>query len=158
EKWTQADYHSLAAFFVRVDYRLVENNRKDKFDKHEFDGEQIVYEAREGEATHPRTKETLRPLFLGAPTPEFAPDADRSQARADGLAAPDNPFFARAQATRVWYPLLGRGVVEPDDDFRASNPPANGPLLDALAADFAGHGFDLRRLVRTIMNSRTYQL
>jgi hypothetical protein len=158
EKWTQADYHSLAAFFVRVDYRVVENNRKDKFDKHEFDGEQIVYEAREGEAAHPRTRETLRPLFLGAPTPEFAPDADRLQALADWVAAPDNPFFARAQANRVWYHLMGRGIVEPDDDFRASNPPANGPLLDALAADFAGHGFDLRRLVRTIMNSRTYQL
>jgi hypothetical protein len=158
ERWTQADYHSLAAFFTRVDYRVVENNRKDKFDQHEFDGEQIVYEAREGGGVHPRTKETLRPLFLGAATPEFAPDADRLQPLADWVAAPDNPFFARAQANRVWFHLLGRGIVEPDDDFRASNPPANGPLLDALAADFAGHDFDLRRLVRTIMNSRTYQL
>ena len=158
EHWTQTDYHSLAAFFVRVDYRIVENNRKDKFDKHEFDGEQIVYESRDGEAKHPRTGETLPPRFLGADTPTFAPDADRLQALADWMAAPDNPFFARAQANRVWRELMGRGIVDPDDDFRASNPPVNGPLLDALAKDFADHHFDLRRLVRTIMNSRTYQL
>jgi hypothetical protein len=158
ERWTQADYHSLSAFFARVDYRIVENNRKDKFDKHEFDGEQIVYEARTGEATHPRTGETLPPRFLGADAPEFGPDADRLQALADWVAAPDNPFFARAQANRVWFHLMGRGVVEPDDDFRASNPPVNGPLLDGLAKDFADGGFELRKLVRTIMNSRTYQL
>jgi uncharacterized protein DUF1549/uncharacterized protein DUF1553 len=158
ERWTQTDYHSLSAFFARVDYRIVENNRKDKFDKHEFDGEQIVYEDRTGEAVHPRTKETLPPRFLGADTPALDPDADRLQALADWVAAPDNPFFARAQANRVWRELMGRGVVDPDDDFRASNPPVNGPLLDALAKDFAEHQFDLRRLVRTIMNSRTYQL
>ena len=158
ERWTQADYYSLAAFFVRVHYRIVENNRNDKFDKHEFDGEQIVYESRSGEAKHPRTGETLRPRFLGADTPDFAPDADRLQALADWVAAPDNPFFARAQANRIWHQLMGRGIVDPDDDFRASNPPVNGPLLDALADDFAGHHFDLRHLVRTIMNSRTYQL
>ena len=158
EHWTQADYHSLSAFFVRVDYRIVENNRKDKFDKHEFDGEQIVYEARTGEAIHPRTGETLPPRFLGVDTPEFAPDADRLQALADWVAAPDNPFFAKAQVNRVWRELMGRGIVDPDDDFRASNPPVNGPLLDALAKDFTDHQFDLRHLVRTIMNSRTYQL
>ncbi len=158
ERWTQADYYGLAAFFVRVDYRIVENHRKDKFDKHEFDGEQIVYESRSGEAKHPRTGETLPPRFLGADTPDFAPDADRLQALADWVAAPDNPFFAKAQANRVWRELMGRGVVDPDDDFRASNPPVNGPLLDALANDFAGRQFDLRHLVRTIMNLRTYQL
>ncbi len=158
EHWTQTDYHSLAAFFVRIDYRIVENNRRDKFDKHEFDGDQIVYESRTGEGVHPRTKETLRPLFPGAETPRFAPDADRLQALADWVAAPDNPFFAQAQVNRVWRELMGRGIVDPDDDFRASNPPVNAALLDALTRDFAGHGFDLRRLVRTIMNSRIYQL
>jgi hypothetical protein len=158
ERWTQTDYHSLAAFFARVDYRIIENNRKDKFDKHEFDGEQVVYQDRMGEAVHPRTGETLPPRFLGADARDLAPDADRLQALADWVAAPDNPFFARAQANRVWRELMGRGIVDPDDDFRASNPPVNGPLLDALAKDFADHRFDLRRLVRTIMNSRTFQL
>jgi hypothetical protein len=158
ERWTQRDYHSLAAFFARVQYRIVENNRRDGFDKHEFDGEQIVWLAREGEVKHPRTGETLRPLFLGAPTPEFDDSADRLRALADWVAGPDNPFFARAQVNRVWYHLLGRGIVDPNDDFRASNPPSNGPLLEALAKDFAEHHFDLRHLVRTIMTSRTYQL
>jgi hypothetical protein len=158
ERWTQNDYHSLAAFFCRVQYRVVENNRRDKFDKHEFDGEQIVWMAREGEVTHPRTGEVLKPHFLGTDTPAFGPGDDRLQALADRVARPDNPFFARAQANRVWSHLLGRGIVEPIDDFRDSNPPANGPLLDALAKDFADHRFDLRHLVRTIMNSRTYQL
>jgi hypothetical protein len=158
ERWTQRDYHSLAAVFARVQYRIVENNRRDGFDKHEFDGEQIVWLAREGEVKHPRTGETLRPLFLGAPTPEFDAGADRLRALADWVAGPDNPFFGRAQVNRVWYYLLGRGIVDPNDDFRASNPPANGPLLEALARDFAEHHFDLRHLVRTIMTSRTYQL
>jgi hypothetical protein len=158
DRWTQRDYHSLAAFFARVQYRIVENARRDKFDKHEFDGEQVVWMAREGEVIHPRTGETLRPLFLGAATPEFDPAADRLRGLADWVAAPDNPFFARAQVNRVWYHLLGRGLVDPNDDFRASNPPVNGPLLEALTQDFVAHRFDLRYLVRTIMNSRTYQL
>jgi hypothetical protein len=158
ERWTQNDYHSLAAFFCRVDYRIVENNRKDRLDLHEFDGEQIIYQDRQGEVTHPRTHEVLKPHFLGADTPDFAPDADRLEALADWIARPDNPFFARAQVNRVWAHLLGRGIVDPIDDFRASNPPVNEPLLDFLSRDFVKHRFDLKHLVRTIMNSRTYQL
>ena len=158
DQWTQQDYHQLAAFFSRVDYRIVENKRKDKLDSHEFDGEQIVYMARSGELLHPLTKEPLKPKFLGATTPAFAEEDDRLRALADWIARPDNPFFARAQANRIWHHLLGHGLVDPNDDFRASNPPSNPPLLDELANDFAGHHFDLRQLVRTIMNSRTYQL
>ena len=158
DHWTQNDYHGLAAFFARVQYRILENNKRDRLDTHEFDGEQIVWFDRESELKHPKTGENVRPLFLGAPTPALAADADRLQALADWVARPDNPFFARAQVNRVWYHLLGRGIVEPNDDFRASNPPANGPLLDALAQDFAAHRFDLKHLIRTILNSRTYQL
>jgi hypothetical protein len=158
DRWTQDDYHSLAAFFARVQYRIVENNRRDKFDKHEFDGEQVVYFDRDGEWHHPRTGAVMRPRFLGGQAPKLGEDADRLQALADWVASPDNPFFAHTQVNRVWYHLLGRGIVDPDDDFRATNPPVNGPLLDALSADFVAHHFDLRHLVRTIMNSRTYQL
>jgi hypothetical protein len=156
--WSQNDYHSLAAFFARVDYRIVENNRKDKLDAHEFDGEQIVFMTREGETKHPRTGAVMRPRFLATATPKLSNDADRLQTLADWVARPDNPFFARTQVNRVWHHLLGKGIVDPNDDFRASNPPANGPLLDALTKDFVAHEFDLRHLVRTIMNSRTYQL
>lgn len=158
DQWTQNDYHSLAAFFARVDYRILENNRTDKLDTHEFDGEQIVLMAREGDVKHPRSGDVLRPLFLGAATPQLGNSADRLQLLADWVARPENPFFARTQVNRIWYHLLGKGLVEPNDDFRASNPPANGPLLAALAADFVKHEFDLRHTVRTILTSRTYQL
>jgi len=84
--------------------------------------------------------------------------ADRLQALADWIASPQNPFFARTQLNRVWHHLLGKGLVDPNDDFRASNPPVNGPLLRALEKDFIAHQFDLRHLIRTIANSKTYQL
>ena len=158
DQWTQNDYHSLAAFFPRVQYRIVENNRRDRFDLHEFDGEQIVWLAREGELSDPRTGSPLRPRLLGGPPRDLAPDGDRLAVLADWVARPDNPFFARTQVNRVWYHLMGRGIVEPIDDFRPTNPPGNAELLDALTADFIAHRFDLRHLVRTIMNSRTYQL
>jgi Protein of unknown function (DUF1553)/Protein of unknown function (DUF1549) len=165
EAITQDDYHQFAAFFGRIDYRVVENNRKDKFDKHEFDGEQIVYLARDGGLKHPRSKEMLTPRLLGAPVSREE-EALRSGARsddplqtlADWVADPGNPYFARAQANRVWFHLMGRGLVEPNDDFRASNPPVNAPLLDELARHLRDSGFDLRALVRLIMTSRTYQL
>ena len=158
DRWKQNDYHDFAAFFARVQYRVLENNRRDRLDKHEFDGEQIVYQDRETELNHPRTKEPLRPRFLGTGEPLADPNADRLDALADWVARKDNPFFARAQANRVWLHLMGRGLVDPNDDFRATNPPVNPPLLDALTRDFVAHDFDLRHLVRTILNSRTYQL
>ncbi len=158
DRWTQNDYHSLAAFFPRIQYRIVENNRKDRLDKHEFDGEQIVWLDREGEVKHPRTGAVVAPRFLGAATPAIPASADRLQILADWIAAPDNPLFARTQVNRIWYHLLGQGIVDPPDDFRASNPPVNGPLLEALSRDFAAHRFSLRHAVRLILNSRTYQL
>jgi hypothetical protein len=158
DRWTQDDYYSLAAFFPRVQYRIIENRRRDQLDLHEFDGEQVVWLAREGEVKHPRTGRVMRPRVPGGPDGEVDAGGDRLQALADWVARPDNPFFARTQVNRVWYHLLGRGLVDPDDDFRASNPPVNGPLLEALAADFVAHRFDLRHLVRTVLNSRTYQL
>ncbi|MHB1424119.1 MAG: DUF1549 and DUF1553 domain-containing protein [Gemmataceae bacterium] len=158
DRWTQTDYHSFAAFFGRVRYRIVENNRRDGFDSHEFVGEQIVWMDRGGEIKHPSSGEVLRPLFLGAETPAFATGADRLLALADWVADPKNPFFARAQVNRVWHHLFGRGIVEPNDDFRASNPPVNAPLLDALAKDFAVQRCNPRSLLRVILNSRTYQL
>src|SRR5262249_18496283 len=122
----------------------------------EFDGEQVVYQDRTSELLHPVTREPLAPRFLGGELLEG--NGDRLRALADWVARPDNPFFARAQVNRVWHHLMGRGLVDPNDDFRASNPPVNGPLLDALAKDFVAHDFDLRHLVRTIMTSRAYQL
>jgi hypothetical protein len=158
DRWTQGDYYRWAGFFARVQYKIVENLRRDINDGHEFDGEQIVWMADEGEVKDPRTSEAMEPCFLGEPAPALPADRDRLEELAAWITAPENPFFARAQANRIWHHLLGRGIVDPIDDFRATNPPSNAPLLDALAADFVAGGFDLRRLVRVIMNSRTYQL
>lgn len=158
DQWTQKDYYSLSAFFARIQYKIMENNRRDRLDTHEFDGEQVIWEANKGEVERPRTHEAMPPRFLGDSTSKLAGEADRLEALAEWVARPDNPFFPRTQVNRVWYHLMGRGIVEPNDDFRASNPPSNGPLLEALAHDFVAHRFDLRYLVRTIMNSRTYQL
>lgn len=158
DSWTQNDYYQFSAFFARVQYRIVENRRLDRLDKHEFVGEQIVYQDRDGEVNHPKTGAVMRPRVLGDSTREIPDNADRLQALGDWVARPDNPFFARTQVNRIWFHLFGKGIVEPNDDFRASNPPINPPLMDALIQDFIAHQFDLRHLVRTIMNSTTYQL
>lgn len=156
EQWTQDDYHSFAAFFARVQYRILENNRSDRLDLHEFNGEQIVYQDRTSELKHPRTGATVAPRLLGAAAARRG--ADRLQVLADWVADPKNPYFARAQANRVWFHLLGRGLVDPLDDFRATNPALSEPLLEALARDFAASRFDLRHLVRRVLTSRAYQL
>jgi hypothetical protein len=157
-RWTQNDYHELAAFFARVQYKILANRRPDELDKYEFNGEQIVFVDDKSEVKHPVTGAVLQPRFLGGTVFEPSANIDRLQALADWVARSDNPYFARTQANRVWSYLLGRGIVDPNDDFRESNPPANGPLLDALAGDFAAHQFDLKHLIRNIMNSWTYQL
>src|SRR5207253_556489 len=85
-------------------------------------------------------------------------DADRLVALADWVARLENPYFSRTQANRIWSHLMGRGLVDPVDDFRATNPPSHPELLDELARELARSNFDLRALVRTIVNSRSYQL
>lgn len=155
---TQNDYHQLAAFFPRVEYQLIDNTRKDKLDKHEFIGEQIVYMKPSGEVKHPVSGEELKPKFLGERVPTLTAKDDRLMLLAAWTADPANPYFARTQANRIWYWLMGKGIVDPEDDFRQSNPPVNGPLLEALAKDLADHQFDQKHLIRAIMNSRTYQV
>jgi hypothetical protein len=159
DRWTQGDYYSWAGLFARVDYKILENRRTDRNDSHEFDGEQIVWMNREGEVTNPTTGEPAPPRFLGTcPSNSLGePTADRLESLAAWITEPSNPFFAKAQVNRIWYHLLGRGIVDPIDDFRATNPPINPPLLDALARELVTSGYDLRHVIRLIMNSRTYQ-
>lgn len=155
--WTQDDYHEFAATFATIDYRINENNRRDKFDKHEFDGEQIVFMNRDKQLKHPRSGVAMLPRLLGKAESITATE-DPLDRLADSLRDAKNPFFAKAQVNRVWYHLFGRGLVEPNDDLRLSNPPVNEPLLNELVTQFRGNGFRLKPLVKFIMTSQVYQL
>jgi hypothetical protein len=157
DRWTQDDYYSWAALFARIDYKIVDNKRLDDLDKNEFVGEQIVLVKDEGEVNDPRTGQKAPPRFLGERR-GLAADADRLAELADWLTSPANQSFAKAQVNRIWYHLMGRGLVEPVDDFRETNLASHPDLLDALAADLVANGFDVRHVMRRIMNSRTYQL
>jgi hypothetical protein len=157
DRWTQDDYYGWADVFARVDYKVLENRRTDDNDKHEFVGEQVVYETREGDVKDPRGDRSVKPRLLGA-AKALPDDASRLDALAAWVTSPDNPFFARAQVNRIWFHLMGRGIVDPVDDFRPTNPPSHPELLEALAKDFVDHRFDVKHLIRTIMTSRTYGL
>ncbi len=158
DRWTQDDYYDWQRVFARIGYKVLENRRRDTVDGHEFKGEQIVYVTASGEVKNPRTGSSAKPRFLGELKNCDAGNQDELTALANWITSPTNPFFAKAQANRIWYHLFGRGIVEPLDDFRASNPPSHPELLEALASDLVNHGFDMRQLIRVIMNSRTYQL
>jgi hypothetical protein len=118
----------------------------------------VVYLARQGEVQHPLTKKNLEPTAFGAKAPPMTPDDDRRTHLAQWLTAPENPYFAKSTVNRVWYHLLGTGLVEPVDDFRDSNPASHPELLDALAQEFVKSGYRFKPVLRMILNSRTYQL
>jgi Protein of unknown function (DUF1549)/Protein of unknown function (DUF1553) len=153
--WTQDDYHRFAATFARIGYRVPSNARRDDLDKHEFVGEQFVTALGSGELSHPRGG-SAKPKFLG--TTDDGPEGDRLTAFADWVASDANPFFAKSQANRVWLHLMGRGLVDPNDDFRTSNPPTNPELLQHLTTSFMKSGYRLKPLIREIVTSQTYQL
>ncbi|MFO0967618.1 MAG: DUF1549 and DUF1553 domain-containing protein [Gemmataceae bacterium] len=157
DRWTQDDYYGLSAFFSRVKTRMSDNKRKDKLDKHELVGEMIVYMDREGETPHPLLKGPAPLRLPGSPAPSLATDADRLPPLATWVTGKENPFFARVMANRVWYHLMGRGLVDPPDDFRESNPASNEPLLADLARTLSDSGFSQKKLIRTILLSRAYQ-
>ncbi len=146
ERWTQDDYYGFAAFFSRI-----------KRKPGTMPEDEVVYGADSGEVRQPRTGKTMKPKALGGPTFDDTAASDRRRSLAEWLTGPGNPFFAKSLANRVWYHLMGRGIVEPVDDFRDSNPASNDELLDGLTADFVKSGYDLKALVRSILVSRTYQ-
>jgi len=151
ERWTQNQYYEMAAFFSAVGLRP----------GYEV-GEEILFDQRQDfDMKHPKDGRVMNPKFIlpatfsgGAKVPT---DVRRRTAYAEWLTARDNPFFAKSTANRVWSYFFGRGIIDPVDDIRASNPPSNPALLDALTKDFLDHDFDLRHLMRTIVNSRVYQ-
>lgn len=147
DRWTMNDYYGNVSFFTGI-------RRKQGVQYRDF----IIYNDPDAPAAkHLIDGRPVPPTVLGGEQPVPA-DADRLEALAAWLTSPENPHFARNFANRVWAHFFVRGLVEPVDDMRISNPPTNGPLLEALTEKFAKSGFDLRSLVRDICNSRTYQL
>lgn len=157
DRWTQNDYYSWANVFSQVDYKVLENNRLDSNDKHEFDGEQIVFCRDDAAFKDPRSGAPRPPMLLAATDP-LADDENRLTAVAEWMTSPDNPWFARMQANRIFAHLMGRGLVDPVDDVRVTNPAVYPDVLDWLADEFVAHGFDQRHAIRTVMNSSLYQL
>lgn len=161
ERWTQDDYYHMTAWFPQVKAKVDPVHVGSKSTGRSWQLREdaiVIYPDRDSEVLHPRTGQRMTPKIMGMSAPTIPAGKDRRTVLADQMMAADNPFFAKATVNRIWYQLLGRGIVDPPDDFRDSNPPANDELLDALAKDFIDRRFDVKHVIRTIVNSRTYQL
>lgn len=146
DQWTMNDYYGFLAFFGQIGF-------KQSTDPREF----IIYNTGLGDTRHLVDGRVMRPKYLGGDVPDVE-GHDYREVLAKWLASNDNKFFARHFANLIWAHHFGRGVVDPVDDVRVSNPPSNPELLDELARKFAESGYNLRAMVREICNSRTYQL
>ncbi len=148
EKWSQADYARMAAFFTTVTNKA--------------DGDplepSLVTRVAGATSPNPKTGQQLQPAGLDAEVISALPTEDPRTHLADWMTDPENPFFARAVVNRYWKHFMGRGLVEPEDDLRVTNPPSNPELMDGLAAAFVESGFDLKQLIRWIVQSKTYAL
>jgi hypothetical protein len=149
EAYGQDDYYGLAAYFARI-----KTKASDEFGL--FGREQVIFVAGAGEVRQPRSGKVMSPTPLND-KPADDP-IDRRRALAHWLTAGSSPWLSRNVVNRYWGYLLGKGLVNPIDDLRATNPPSNPELLDALAEAFTASGFDLKQLLRLILNSRVYQL
>jgi hypothetical protein len=145
DRWSQNDYYGMQAFFAPLSLRPTGRG-------------EVLVAVGDPLTTHPRTGATVPALALGSKVPSALPGGDRRQVLADWLTARDNPWFASNLANRVWAHFLGRGLVEPVDDVRDTNPPSNPALLEALARHVVETKYDLKKLIRAITASRVYQL
>ncbi len=150
EKWTQNEYYGMANLFARVKFKadlgIYVND------------EMTVYNTSSGDLIQPRLGRPVPAKPLGGPTLALDSPRERRAFFAEWLTRPDNWYFSHSIVNRVWAHFMGRGLVEPVDDLRETNPASNPELFDALANDFVKHGFDLRYLMRRIVSSRAYQL
>jgi hypothetical protein len=158
DRWTQADYYSWATLFSGIDYEIKSNERKDDLDKNEFRGEQIVLVKELKPQKHPRSGANMAPKVLDRETKSMPESSDPRTELAQWLTGRENLQFARAQVNWIFYHLLGRGLVDPVDDFRSTNPPSHPELLDDMARRWIDHNYDLRWMIREIVMSQTYQL
>ncbi|QDU93688.1 DUF1549 domain-containing protein [Lignipirellula cremea] len=149
ERWSQNDYYGFQAFFSQVG--LKPNSRA-------LVNGYVSHLGKPATARNPRNGQDLQPTGLGGQPIDLPAYEDPRHALVDWMAEPDNPFFAKALVNRYWKHFFGRGIVDPEDDMRVTNPPTNPALLDALAQSFIASDYDLRELVRTICRSNAYQL
>lgn len=140
------DYYGFAAFFSQVGRKTGDDPR-----------ETVVFDRHDGEMKHPVSGAVMPPKFLGGAVPEIK-GKTRREVLAQWLTSPDNPYFARNLANLVWTHFIGRGIIEPVDDVRISNPPSNPELIDALAKKLVDYKYDFRKLVKDVCVSSTYQL
>jgi hypothetical protein len=145
DRWTMNDYYGFAAFFAQI-------GRKQAEDYREF----IVSNSGGGETKHPVSGQNMKPKFLGGDEPDVA-GKDRRAVLAQWLTSPENPYFAKSMANRVWAHFTGVGLVDDVDDIRASNPASNPELFDMLGSKLVEYKFDFRQLVRDICASEAYQ-
>lgn len=150
EKWSQDDYYGMAAFFSRVGSK--NGDGRNPRDKRVFHNDGVA------SAQNPKSGKNLPPTGLAAAPSVVPADRDPRQYLVDWMADKQNPFFAKSLVNRYWKHFFDRGIVEPEDDMRETNPPSNPELLNKLAEHFISTGFDMKDLVRTICKSNTYQL
>jgi len=146
ERWTMDDYYSFAAFFAQVGKKNSEDPR-----------ESIVFNRGRGEVRNLRDNSVMKPKFLGGETPDIG-NRDRREVLAEWMTSDKNPWFAENIANRIWAHFMGRGIIDPPDDVRVTNPPSNPELLEVIGAKLKEADYDLRSLVRDICNSYVYQM
>ncbi len=146
DRWSQTDYYGMQAYFTQVLFKKTPH------------GELMGSLKKSPVTKHPRSGAIVNPHLLGTENRAQPPEGDRRKLLADWMTSPENPWLARNFVNRAWAHFLGRGLIEPVDDVRSTNPPTNPELLDALARHFVEHGYDFHRLIRTMTSSRTYQL
>ena len=146
DRWTMEDYRGFVAFFTQIARKEGEDPR-----------ERVIFNSGGGESTHPVGGRVIPPKFLGGVAPDCT-GKDRRQVLADWIASPENPYFPRHIANLIWAQYMGRGIVEPVDDVRISNPASNPELIEALSKKIIEYNYDLRKIVRDVCTSRTYQI
>ncbi len=147
ENWSFDDDLGFGAFFAKMNFKSTLEWK-----------EEIVYPDPKGVLRNPKNGAAVRPAFPGAETLEMMPGEDPRMRFAGWLTSPENPYFAKNITNRIWFWLLGRGIVNEPDDMRSTNPPQNPELLAYLEKELISHGYDLKHIYRLILNSRTYQL
>jgi hypothetical protein len=151
ENWTQADYYGVHSFFNQV------TTKPDPRLAGVVNAKTVLLNLAAVSSTNPRTAKPQPPRYLGGGEPKLDAGIDRRADYSCWLTSPENPHFARSLVNRVWSYFFHRGIIDPVDDLRSTNPPINAPLLDALTKDFVEHKFDMRHLMQVIVTSRTYQ-